>query len=115
MGFLWIDAEVGQNFRFHRQVDVVVLGISCEASALVFGIGWALPCSASIREGVEPGTDVVENRTATSKSQPLGRFSADGCGVALPEYIVGRSFQCILLEDAEIVALPVRIVCPWTS
>ena len=34
----------------------------------------------------------------------LEDFSAYGCGVALPEYLVGRSFQRIFLEGTEIVA-----------
>ena len=48
VGFLWIDAEVGRDFRIFRQVDVVVLGISCEVAS-VFGIGWALSFASSER------------------------------------------------------------------
>ena len=102
VGFLWIDAEVGRDFRIFRQVDVVVLDISSEVGIGLrhrLGVEFCL-----FREGVEPGTDVVEMHCRHLEIAAMEEFSTDGCGVALPEYLVGRSFQRIFLEGTEIVA-----------
>ena len=86
VGFLWIDTEVGRDFRIFRQVDVVVLGISCEVGIGLrhrLGVEFCL-----FREGVEPGTDVVEMHGRHLEIAALEEFSAYGCGVALPEYLI---------------------------
>ena len=102
VGFLRIDTEVGRDFRIFRQVDVVYLGISCEVGIGLrhrLGVEFCL-----FREGVEPGTDVVEMHCRHLEIAAMEEFSTDGCGVALPEYLIGRSFQRIFLEGTEIVA-----------
>ena len=86
VGFLWIDAEVGRDFRIFRQVDVVVLGINCEVGIGLrhrLGVEFCL-----FREGMEPGTDVVEMHGRHLEIAALEEFSAYGCGVALPEYLI---------------------------
>ena len=102
VGFLWIDAEVGRDFRIFRQVDVVVLGISCEVG---IGLRYRLGVEFCLfRKGVEPGTDVVEMYCRHLEIAAMEEFSTDGCGVALPEYLIGRSLQRIFLKGTEIVA-----------
>ena len=102
VGFLWIDAEVSRDFRIFRQVDVVVLDISCEVG---IGLRYRLGVEFCLfREGVEPGANVVEMYSRHLEIAALEEFSVYGCGVALPEYLIGRSFQRIFLEGTEIVA-----------
>ena len=45
----------------------------------------------------------------------LEEFSADGCGVALPEYLIGEAFQRIFLEGTEIVACLYISLAFWMS
>ena len=86
VGFLWIDAEVGRDFRIYRQVDVVVPGISCEVG---IGLRYRLGVEFCLfRKGVEPGANVVEMYGRHLEIAALEKFSAYGCSVALPEYLI---------------------------